>query len=358
MSRRIRSLWQMVARDTAKRSPRSYPLRVERLEDRFVLSGGYLQTNLVSDIPHLAQHTDPNLHNPWGISVGPDGHVRVADNGTGLSTLYTEDGTALSQVVTIPPPAHSPSGTTAAPTGIVLNSTSDFVISAHHRSRPSIFIFAAEDGTLSGWNPEINGSNAILTVDNSGSGAVYKGLALGSNAQGNFLFATNFHAGTIDVFDKHFNQVHLAGSFVDPALPPPPIGSPGFAPFGIQNVGGKLFVTYALQKPGQHDDLAGPGNGFVDVFDTTGHLVTRFASHGTLDSPPEARGQRSAWGWCCPRQFREGSLCRFAASLRRSAEPSRPEPERRVGRPYLWDRRTNGSELRIPADGRRVRWGS
>jgi uncharacterized protein (TIGR03118 family) len=255
------------------------------LEERCLLSGGYQQTNLVSDIPGLARHTDPNLVNPWGITATPDGHLRISDNGTGLSTVYASNGTALPQVVTIPVPATSPPGTTAAPTGNVLNSTSDFVISAHGRSRPSTFVFATEDGTLSGWNSNVDRSNAILTVDNSASGAVYKGLAPGGNAQGNFLFATNFRAGTVDVFDAHFHQVHLAGSFIDPLLPPPPPGTPGFAPFGIANIGGNLFVTYALQKPGQHDDQAGPGNGFVDVFDTNGFLVRRFASDGALNSP-------------------------------------------------------------------------
>jgi uncharacterized protein (TIGR03118 family) len=256
------------------------------LENRCLLSaGGYVQTNLVSDIPNLARHTDPNLVNSWGITASPDGNVRVSDNGTGLSTLYASNGTALPQVVTIPPPADSPAGTTAAPTGNVLNMTSDFVIREGHRSGPATFVFATEDGTLSAWNPEVNSTDAISTVDNSGSGAVYKGLAPGSNARGNFLFATNFHAGTIDVFDSHFHQVHLAGSFIDPQLPPPAIGHPGFAPFGIQNIGGNLFVTYALQKPGQHDDMAGAGNGFVDVFDTNGHLLRRFASDGTLNSP-------------------------------------------------------------------------
>jgi uncharacterized protein (TIGR03118 family) len=202
-------------------------------------------------------------------------------------------------VVTIPPPAGSPAGTTAAPTGNVLNTTSDFVIKSHGRSAPSIFVFATEDGTLSGWNPQVSPNDAILAADTSDSGAVYKGLALGSNARGHFLFATNFHAGTVDVFDKHFHQVHLAGSFIDPQLPPPRVGSPGFAPFGIQSIGGNLFVTYALQKPGQHDDMAGPGNGFVDVFDTDGHLLQRFASHGTLNSPwgmavaPDGFGQFS-----------------------------------------------------------------
>src|SRR5262249_10473494 len=206
--------------------------------------------------------------------------------GTGLSTLYTSTGMALAQVVTIPPPAHSPAGTTAAPTGNVLNTTSDFVIKAHGESAPSTFVFATEDGTLSGWNPQVSPNDAILAPDKSASGAVYKGLALGSNAQGHFLFATNFHAGTVDVFDKHFHQVHLAGSFIDPQLPPPPLGSPGFAPFGIQTIGGNLFVTYALQKPGQHDDMAGPGDGFVDVFAYQSPIVQRCASAPTPHPPP------------------------------------------------------------------------
>ena len=285
MSSCFRSLRRVFPRHNAKRQPQPHPLTLERLGERCLLTGAYLQTNLVSDIPNLARNTDPNLVNPWGVTPTPDGQLRVSDNGTGLSTLYTSNGTALPQVVTIPPPAGSPAGTTAAPTGNVLNTTSDFVIRAGHRSGPATFVFATEDGTLSGWNPQVSPNDAILAADKSASGAVYKGLALGSNARGHFLFATNFHAGTVDVFDKHFHQVHLAGSFVDPQLPPPPIGSPGFAPFGIQNIGGNLFVTYALQKPGQHDDMAGPGNGFVDVFDTDGHMLRRFASRRTLNSP-------------------------------------------------------------------------
>jgi uncharacterized protein (TIGR03118 family) len=285
MSRRLRSLRQILPEDKAKRQAHHRCLMLENLEERCLLTGGYQQTNLVSDIPNLARHTDPNLVNPWGITASPDGHLRISDNGTGLSTVYTSNGTALPQVLTIPPPVGSPPGTTAAPTGNVLNTTSDFVIGSGHRARPSTFIFATEDGTLSAWNPDVNRTNAILTVDKSASGAVFKGLALGRNAQGNFLFTTDFHNGTVNVFNKNFQQVKLAGSFIDPLLPPPPIGSPGFAPFGIANIGGNLFVTYALQKPGQHDDQAGPGNGFVDVFNTNGNLLRRFASHGTLNSP-------------------------------------------------------------------------
>src|SRR5262249_10123441 len=147
--------------------------------------------------------------------------------------------------------------------------TSSFQIGANQPLNPGSFIFATEDGTLSAWGSDFNTNNAVLAVDNSASNSVYKGLALGTNAQGTFLYATNFHLGTVDVFDQNFNQVQLTG-FSDPQLPPPSLGSPGFAPFGIQNIGGNLFVTYALQKADQHDDQAGLGNGFVDVFDTNG----------------------------------------------------------------------------------------
>src|SRR5262249_39133239 len=169
MSSRFRSLWQVLVGDSAKRQSRPHSLALEKLEERCLLSGGYLQTNLVSDLPNVAKRTDPNLVNPWGITADPNGDLRISDNGPGLSTLYTINGTGLPQVVTIPPPAGSPPGTTAAPTGNVLNTTSDFVIVSGQKSRPSTFVFATEDGTLSGWNPQVNRDNAILTVDNSPS---------------------------------------------------------------------------------------------------------------------------------------------------------------------------------------------
>ncbi len=253
-------------------------------------SGGfYRQTNLVSDIPGKARVTDANLVNPWGLSHGPATPWWVSDNGKGVSTLYKGDGTPFPVgsplVVTIPPPS---GGTSSAPTGNVFNGTSDFVVTENNVSGPSLFIFATEDGTISGWNRKVDPTNAIRMVDNSPSGAVYKGLALGSTNSGNFLYATNFHAGTIDVFDAHFAPATLSGTFTDPNLPPcsnDPTKA-CFAPFGIQNINGKIYVTYALQKlPDKHDDQAGPGNGFVDVFDTSGNLIQRLVSHGTLNSP-------------------------------------------------------------------------
>ena len=254
---------------------------LEQLEDRCVLSSAFLETNLVSDLPGVAKTTDPNLVNPWGIVASSSSPFWIADNGAGLSTLYTGAGVPQSLVVTIPPPA---GGTPpAAPDGIVFNSTSDFVVTSGGKSAKAAFIFATEDGTISAWSPTVNATNAILEVDKSTATppAVYKGLALGSNTtNGNLLFATNFGAGTVDVFDKNFAAVNLGtGAFTDPTLPT------GFAPFGISNIGGKLYVTYAMQDAAKHDDVAGAGNGFIDVYDTSGHLLQRLVSNGNLNSP-------------------------------------------------------------------------
>jgi uncharacterized protein (TIGR03118 family) len=239
----------------------------------------YKQTNLVSDGALPARVTDPQLKNPWGIAAIPGAPFWIADNGSGLSTLYDGQGDIVPLTVTIPPPKGAPKGTTAAPTGIVSNPNGQQFLVAPQLA--ALFIFATEDGTISAWNPTVDLHNAVLKVDNSqgGSGAVYKGLALATNSTGVFLFATNFRDGTIDVFDSAFKPAKLAGSFQDHRIPA------GYAPFGIALIDGNLFVTYALQDAAKHDDQKGPGRGFVDVFDTDGHLVSRFASHGALNSP-------------------------------------------------------------------------
>jgi uncharacterized protein (TIGR03118 family) len=241
--------------------------------------GFYQQTNLVSDIAGVAKFTDAHLVNPWGLVHGPSTPWWVSDNGTGVSTLYDGHGKAIPLVVTIPPPAGSPAGTTAAPTGVVFNGGSGFVVSENGKSGPSLFIFATEDGTIAGWNPNVDLNKAVLAVDHSkvGAGAVYKGLAI--NTSGTLIYATNFRFGTVDVFDANFHQVSLAGSFTDPNLPQ------GYAPFGIQNIGGNLYVTYAKQNAQKHDDVAGPGHGFVDVYDANGNLIHRLISRGRLNSP-------------------------------------------------------------------------
>ena len=235
----------------------------------------FAETDLVSDIPGRAAFTDPNLVNPWGIAYSPTGPFWASDNGTGLSTLYNGAGTQQALVVTVAPPAGSQ--LPATPTGVVFYGGSGFPVLAGQSAR---FIFATEDGTISGWNFSANATHSILTVDNSGVGAVYKGLAIGNNGAPNFLYAANFHAGKIDVFqESNFGPASLAGNFTDPGLPA------GFAPFNIQNLGGVLYVTYAKQNITGTEDVAGAGNGFVDRFDLNGNFLGRVVTMGQLNSP-------------------------------------------------------------------------
>jgi uncharacterized protein (TIGR03118 family) len=239
-------------------------------------SRAYEQHNLVSDVAG-ADHVDPATINTWGIAFGPTNPVWVANNHSGFSTLYDGLGTKVPLDVAIPPPAGG--GFPSAPTGVVFNPGTDFAVTANAATGASRFIFATEDGTISGWAPNVDGTNAILAVDNSGSGAIYKGLALAANGAGRFLYATDFHNGKIDVFDSSFHPATLSGNFHDRKIPS------DFAPFGIQNIGGDLYVTFAKQGPGAVDDTAGPGLGFVDIFDANGQLIRRFATRGRLNAP-------------------------------------------------------------------------
>jgi uncharacterized protein (TIGR03118 family) len=253
---------------------------LEPLEERSLLSGGFLLTRLTSDIPGFAATTDPNLVNPWGIALNSTDPFWVADGGSGVSTLLDGQGRVPPLVVRIASPGNS----TASPTGTVFNDGPGFVISENGLTGPSQFLFATEDGTIEGWSAGVDVTHAVVVVDNSSnpdtaSGAVYKGLALAANTRGTLLYAANFRAGTVDVFDQKFAPVQLSGSFSDPAIPD------GFAPFNVQNIGGRLFVTYAKQDAHWYEDVPGPGNGFIDVFDTNGHLLSRFASGGPLNSP-------------------------------------------------------------------------
>jgi len=248
--------------------------------------GSYVQRNLVSDLAGVARFQDPNLVNAWGLSHSPAGPWEVSDNGTGLATRYKGNGMGVPPVVTIPLPGGGPGG---APTGNVFNPASGFAVSQGGASGPSQFLFATEDGTISGWNPAVDPTHALLAVDRSAVrqgkflGAVYKGLALAQSGSASFLYATDFRFGVVDQFDAQFGLVR---SFTDPVLAEDcPLPGQCFAPFGIQNIGGSLFVSFALQNKAHHDDVAGPGNGFVDVFDTSGTLKGRFASMGSLNSP-------------------------------------------------------------------------
>ena len=234
----------------------------------------YVQTNLVSDVPGWAAIQDPNLVNAWGIDFSATSPVWIADNGTGLSTLYTGTGSIIPLVVTIPPPqgAEGPS----APTGLVFNGTGEFVVKAHDLSGSAFFIFDTEDGTISGWNPTVDLHNAIIAVNNSEKGAIYKGLAIGTTDHGSFIYATNFHSGWVEMYDSSFQWLK---NFTDTDLPQ------GYAPFGIRVLDGRLYVTFALQDEDAEDDVSGPGHGFVDVFDLDGNKLKRLISHGELNSP-------------------------------------------------------------------------
>jgi uncharacterized protein (TIGR03118 family) len=239
-------------------------------------SDGFRQTNLVSDIPGVALRTDKNLVNPWGIVASPNRTIWVADNGTGVSTLYNPDGSIVPLVVTIPPSQTSTEG--GNPTGIVFNSTGGFVISEGNRSGPAFFIFVSEDGVISGWNPQVDPDHAVVALDHGNREAIYKGAALAMTNAGPRLYVTNFHAGIVEVYNQNFGRV-LVNKFVDPNLPA------GFAPFGIANINGFIYVTYAKQDADREDDVAGPGLGFVDVFNTQGDFVKRLISRGRLNAP-------------------------------------------------------------------------
>jgi uncharacterized protein (TIGR03118 family) len=240
-------------------------------------SAQYQRTDLVSNQPGVAPNTDPHLVNAWGLVALPTSPWWVSDNGTGFSTLYTGTGQQIQLFVTVPPAPGSPAGTLGTPTGIVGNistNPNDFTITENGVSARSVFIFATLDGTISGWNPAIGGatgdSHATLAANRSNVGAVYTGLAIATNQQGQtFLYAADGGPNRrIDMFDGTFTPVK---SFNDPAIPR------GFTPYGIQAINGNIWVTFTALNKAQ--------GGFVDVFDTEGNLVKHFAVHGPLHSP-------------------------------------------------------------------------
>jgi len=231
------------------------------------------QTNLVTNDPmaNPAQVTDPNLQNAWGISFGPTTPFWVSDNGAGVATLYRVDPntnatTVASLVVTIPPPL------TGTPTGQVFNTNA-----ASGAFNGDVFLFVSEDGTVSGWRGALGTTAEVLKLASFAN--VYKGTTEATINGHSYLYAANFHNGTIDVLKGDPLAPALAGNFTDPGLPS------GYAPFNIRLLGDKLYVTYALQDAPKKDDVRGAGHGFVSVFDTQGNFIGRVASMGTLNSP-------------------------------------------------------------------------
>jgi uncharacterized protein (TIGR03118 family) len=235
----------------------------------------YVVRNLASDIPDLADYTDPNLKGAWGISESTTSPFWISDAATGLSTLYTSTGSVIPLVVTIPPSKGGASAGT--PTGTVYNSAAPgFAVAT---GDPASFLFATLDGTISGWNSTANHAAAIAMVDNSGSGAIYTGLAMGANGSNTYLYAANLASGTIDVFDSNFAAVTLPNAFQDSQIPS------GYAPFNVQYLAGNLYVTYGLQNSGKNFVTPGAGNGYVDIYSTAGTLMQHFIAGGNLNAP-------------------------------------------------------------------------
>jgi uncharacterized protein (TIGR03118 family) len=250
-------------------------------------------------VTHIAQFFDPNLVNPWGIGESSGSPFWISDNNAGVSTLYNTPGMPQALVVSIPSLADL-LGTGGAPTGVVFNTArgqgafkiSGVDSSGNAMAAPAFFLFATEDGTILGWNPNVNpvgfdptkaGTYATPVVNNS-PGAVYKGLAIATDTDGTTrLYATNFRAGTVDVFGTSFQPVISVNAFVDPHLPR------GYAPFNIvpisMNGTTRMFVTYAVQDANRHDDVAGQSHGIVNMFHLDGSMPQRFAQHGQFNSP-------------------------------------------------------------------------
>lgn len=230
----------------------------------------YAVQDLVSDAATGAPATDASLVNGWGLVAGPTTPWWTSNNGTNTSTLYNGAGVKQSLTVQV----------AGGPTGTIFNgAATDFVVSQNGKSGQARFLFATEGGTILGWSPTVNGTVAVAAVDRSTAGSVYKGLTTSADR----LYAADFHNGRVDVFDRTFAPVALApNAFTDPKLPK------GFAPFGIQALTGNIFVTYAKQDAQRHDEVAGPGLGYVDEYTTDGRFVARVETGGRKNSPPNA----------------------------------------------------------------------
>jgi len=239
----------------------------------------YQQKNLVSNLPGKADKTDPNLVNAWGLSRSSGSPWWAADNGTGVSTLYAGDGTPAALVVKIPPsdPNVSSAGN---PTGTVFNGSTEFEVAP---GKPALFMFVSEDGVISGWNPAVQPTDAVIKV-NQKTKSIFKGATiatLNGSVRGthNYLYVADFHQGRVEIFDGKFQRtMTLENNFAQntPA---------GYSPFNVQNIGGNIYVTYAKQDADKEDEIAGPGLGFVFVYSTTGQLLRKLERGSWLNAP-------------------------------------------------------------------------
>jgi uncharacterized protein (TIGR03118 family) len=265
----------------------------------------------------VTQKADPQLVNAWGLAASSTGPWWIANEARGSSTLYAADGSKQALTVTVP----------GGPTGIVYNGGSGFVVHANGVSGPARFLYACEDGRIRGWSPSVPhgwSKQAVVAVDASGSGAIFRGLALA----GGRLYATDFHNDRIVVYDSKWRRVRLAGTFADPAI------SPWYAPFGIHASGGRLFVTYAYRAPVDGNDA--PTGGYVDEFDLQGRLVAHVASTRSLDEPwgvalaPDGFGRFG--GDLLVSNFGSGRILAFA----RNGSGWEPDGELPVKAPGVW----------------------
>jgi uncharacterized protein (TIGR03118 family) len=294
--------------------------------------GQYVQRKLVSDVPGAAQLLDPDLVNAWGLAFGPATPAWVADNGTDASTLYS-GAVGNTPVAKVPLKVAIPGG---APTGAVFNGSTGFVVRSGTSSGPARFLFASEAGTITGWSPAVpppapsTQAQTVVTVP----GAIFKGLAIADTATGPQLYAADFHNAEVDVWDANFAPVRRAGAFTDPALPA------GYAPFGIQAVNGGIVVTYAKQDANAEDEVAGAGKGFVDVYDTAGGLLRRFAARGPLNAPwgialaPQGFGRAS--GALLIGNFGDGRINAYDPVSAKFLGALRDEHGRRIAIDGLW----------------------
>jgi len=307
----------------------------------------YKQTNLVSHTAGMAAHTDAKLVNPWGIAFVPGNPFWISDNNSGFTTLYDQNGVLNGSFTVAPPNGSSnpatPTGMAVPPSGVTFNGS----------GQPALFIFDTEDGTISAWT---GGTSSILTVDHSATpsaalGAVYKGLALIQNTNGNFLLATNFRSGKVEVYDTGFKQTQVlgAGTFNDPAPPAVPAGSgsPGYAPFGIKAINvnntAMVVVTYALQDTPMHDPLHIAGAGFVDLFSADGTMLRRITSDSHLNAPwgvvipPASFGSFGASGNLLVGNFGDGKINAYNFATGAFVDQMKDQNGTVITNASLWD---------------------
>ncbi len=251
------------------------PVKLTDAQLNGVVAGTDFQVaNLIADRPNIAPTTDPDLLNPWGLSSAPGGPLWVANNGTGTSTVYDPNSFAkLGLTVTIP----AADGGVGAPTGTVFTSATlnNFLVSQNGKTGHSLFLFDTEDGTISGWAPSVNGTQAIIAVNDSATGASFKGLTIVPVQHSQNLFAADFVNGRVDMFNGQFQSL---GSFTDASLPA------GYAPFNVQTLNGQVYVAFAKRGDGK-DEVDGHGLGYIDIYTTHGQFLRRLVASGPLNSP-------------------------------------------------------------------------